>query len=319
MIYDELPAGVDSGRALALVRDQTRQRPELAGVVLLGGYDVVPPRRLDCLPPALRQRVGQTQDADDFIVWSDEGYGDRDDDMIPELPVSRIPDGRSADLLAAALSASPPSSLAMRRGVRNVARPFAEPIFSAVPGQGPLDVSQPTTYETTAMLGGDLVYLMLHGDYIDSSRFWGENTANNSEAVNLTNIPDPGGRVVFTGCCWGALAADQPALRALPGVVISPKVAESSIALTFLLRGAVAFVGCTGSHYSPTVEPYNYFGGPMHEAFWRSIADGAAPARALFDAKVEYVRGFPHGRTSAVQEAIEYKILRQYTCLGLGW
>jgi len=319
MLYDELPAGVDSGQALTLVRGQIRQRPDVAGVVLLGGYDVVPPRRLDCLPPALRQRLGQTQDADDFIVWSDEGYGDRDDDLIPELPVSRIPDGRSAQLLATALSASPPASLAMRRGVRNVARPFAEPIFSSVPGEGVLDVSKPTTYETTAMLGGDLVYLMLHGDYIDSSRFWGEDTSNNSEAVNLGNIPDPGGRVVFTGCCWGALAGDQPALRALPGVAASPKVAESSIALTFLLRGAVAFVGCTGAHYSPTEEPYNYFGGPMHEAFWRSIAGGAAPAQALFDAKVEYVRGFPHGRTSAVQEAIEYKILREYTCLGLGW
>jgi beta-lactamase superfamily II metal-dependent hydrolase len=319
VLYDELPAGVDSGQALALVREQLRQRPALVGVVLLGGYDVVPPRRLDCLPPALRQRLGQTQDPDDFIVWSDESYGDPDDDLIPELPVSRIPDGRSAELLLAALAASPPVRPETRRGVRNVARPFAEPIFQAVSGQGTLDVSQPTTFETISALGGDLVYLMLHGDYIDSSRFWGENTANNREAVNLSNIPDPGGRVIFTGCCWGALAADQPAFRALPGAVVSPKVAESSIALTFLRRGAVAFVGCTGAHYSPTQEPYDYFGGPMHQAFWRSIGTGAAPAQAIFDAKVEYVRGFPHGRDSAVQEAIEYKILRQYTCLGLGW
>jgi hypothetical protein len=27
----------------------------------------------------------------------------------------------------------------------------------------------------------------------------------------------------------------------------------------------------------------------------------------------------PHGRRSAAQTAIEFKILRQYTCLGLGW
>jgi hypothetical protein len=206
-----------------------------------------------------------------------------------------------------------------RRGVRNVARPFAEPIFQSVPGTGGLDVSEPSTFETTSALGSDLVYLMLHGDYIDSSRFWGENTANNREAVNLGNIPNPGGRIVFTGCCWGALAADQPALRALPGVAASPKAAESSIALTFLRNGALAFIGCTGAHYSPTEPPYDYFGGPIHGAFWRSIASGQAPAQALFDAKVEYVRGFPHGRTSALQEAIEYKILRQYTCLGLGW
>ena len=179
--------------------------------------------------------------------------------------------------------------------------------------------AQKVTYATTEALGGDLVYLMLHGDYLDSSRFWGEDTADGEEAVNLSNIPERAGRIVFTGCCWGALAGDQPALRALPGTVISPKVPESSIALTFLVRGAIAFIGCTAAHYSPLEPPYGYFGGPMHEAFWRSIAAGKAPAQALFEAKVEYALAFPHGRTTPQYEAIEYKILRAYTCLGLGW
>jgi hypothetical protein len=319
-VYDALPPDPsDPLRSAELVRAQLATRPELQGVVLIGGYDAVPPLRLDCLPPALRQTLGQTDDADDFIVWSDDAYGDRDGDHIAELPVSRIPDGKSAHLLRVALGADDAPRSTSRRGVRNVARPFAEPIFQILPGAEPLSVSQPTTADQVPPLDGDLCYLMLHGDYLDSSRFWGEATPNNREAVNVSNVPTPAARIVFTGCCWGALAADQPALRSVPGNVPAAKVAESSMALTFLLAGATAFLGCTGAHYSPTEPPYDYFGGPMHTAFWTGILAGKPPAQALFDAKIDYISGFPHGRSSSVQQAIEYKILRQYTCLGLGW
>jgi beta-lactamase superfamily II metal-dependent hydrolase len=319
-VYDSLPSDPsDPLRSPELVREQLATRPELQGVVLIGGYDAVPPLRLDCLPPELRRTLGQTDDADDFIVWSDDAYGDQDGDRIAELPVSRIPDGKSADLLRLALGADDAPRYASRRGVRNVARPFAEPIFAGLPGAEPLSVSQPTTSEQVPPLDGDLVYLMLHGDYLDSSRFWGEATPNNREAVNVSNVPTRAARIVFTGCCWGALVADQPALRSAPGSAPAAKVAESSIALTFLQAGATAFIGCTGAHYSPTEPPYDYFGGPMHTAFWKGILARKPPAQALFDAKVDYVSGFPHGRSSPVQQAIEYKILRQYTCLGLGW
>ena len=57
----------------------------------------------------------------------------------------------------------------------------------------------------------------------------------------------------------------------------------------------------------------------MHEAFWRALSGGSAPAEALLAAKAEYVRDFPHGMRSEAQHAIEYKTLHQYTCLGLGW
>jgi hypothetical protein len=91
------------------------------------------------------------------------------------------------------------------------------------------------------------------------------------------------------------------------------------MALSFLRRGALAFVGCTGAHYSPVDEPYDYFGGPMHRAFWTTIGAGEPPARALFAAKQEYARNLPHGLTRPIPVAVEYKTLRQFTCLGLGW
>jgi hypothetical protein len=320
VLFERLPLDpLNPAGSPPLVAEQLRRYPDVQGVVLVGGPAVVPAQRLDCLPAALRDRLGHTDDPDDFIVWSDSAYGDRDGDFIAELPVTRVPDGNSAELLITALSAGNEFRRPERTGIRNVARPFAESIFGVLPGMDPLLVSEPTTDAVAPPLGGEYVYLMLHGDHFDSTRFWGEETAGDAEAVNLTNVAQPAGRVVFTGCCWGALTADQPARSAVPGTVAAGKAAGASLALAFLQNGSTAFVGCTGAHYSPTEEPYGYFGGPMHEAFWRRILAGAPPAEALFGAKVDYVAGFPHGRRTALQEAIEHKILHQYTCLGLGW
>ena len=84
--------------------------------------------------------------------------------------------------------------------------------------------------------------------------------------------------------------------------------------------GALALrSGRTGTDYSPLEEPYDYYGGPMHRAFWQQVAAGAGPATALFNAKIQYLAEMPHRRTTALDRAIGMKILRQYTCLGLGW
>ena len=317
----DLPADVaDAAAAAAIVRPRLREADGLAGVVIVGGPDVVPHQSVDALPADLRARLGDSDDPDRFVVWSDEVYGDSDGDGLPELPVSRIPDGKSADLVLKALRASAPAP-GERAGIRNVARPFADGIFGAIGGTRALLVSEPYVFDQNPalQLDADQVYFMLHGDYVDATRFWGEDTDDNREAVNLGNLPDTIRGVVFTGCCWGALTTETPAGMLVPGRPFGIKTPDASIALSTLARGALAFVGCTGAHYSPTQPPYDYFGGPMHRAFWKHYAAGRAPARALLDAKIDYIAGMPHGRQSAAQTAIEFKILRQYTCLGLGW
>jgi hypothetical protein len=323
LLFDQVPAGIgDSQKAAALVREQLRNNPEVQGVVLLGSYDVIPSQRLDCLPPSLRSKVAGNGDADNFIVWSDDIYGDTDGDFLPELPVSRIPDGNRAQLIFAAIQASGASvGGGVRSGVRNIARPFADGVFRNLPGTEELWISRPQTFDSLPRfyLSGDQVYIMLHGDYADSSRFWGEETPSNREAVNISNLPAKSGAVVFTGCCWGALTVNTPAGRVENGRSFGQKSADDSLAMTFLARGAVAFVGCTGSHYSPLQPPFKFFGGPMHEAFWNAYTNLRSPAAALFEAKLRYLEGMPHGQTSINSQAIEYKILRQYTCLGLGW
>lgn len=321
-LLDDLPSNANAQAAAELVRRRLAQRPNVKGVVIVGGYDVVPAYPRNCLSEELRRRLPANDDPDGFVVWSDDLYGVRESSGRLELPVSRIPDGKSAQLVSAALQASRGQVPNARGGVRNVARPFADQVFRVLPGPGTLHVSRPATFnqQTPSLdLKSERVYFMLHGDYVDSSRFWGEGTANHTEAVNISNIPPQFKGIVFTGCCWGALTVDTPAGRAIPGRPFGQKTVGSSLALSFLARGALAFIGCTGAHYSPLESPYNYFGGPMHTAFWRHYNAGVAPALALFNAKSEYSLGIPHGRSGATSMAIESKILRQYTCLGLGW
>jgi len=323
-LVDLPPSVTTAEQAAEIVRGKLHEG--IAGVVVLGGFDVVPSERLDVLDSESRRRVENAgmggNDADDFIVWSDEIYGDSDGDSIPELPVSRVPDGRRADVVRAALQAEP-LTVGRRFGVRNVKRPFAIDVFPRLPGAGgELLVSEtlsPDEIPPGAAVGA--VYYMLHGSARDGTRFWGETAGGTAyEAVAIENVPaSTPGCVVFTGCCWGALAMSPPASRARPETPLRPRGPEASLAMAYLKAGAIGFVGCTGSHYSPTIPPYEYFGKPMHQAFWASIARGSMPAAALFQAKQEYARSMPHGTTDPFSQAVELKILRQYTCLGLGW
>lgn len=316
-LIDDVPGGAGNPDPIvSRVRDRLRARPRTAGVLLLGGYDVVPSHRVDCIPEDLRARVGPNRDADDFVVWSDDPYGDLDGDRLPELPVSRIPDGRSAALVFAALQADGRSVGIDRVGLRNRLRPFAENVFAS----GGLLASRPTTFDARPPydLTADRTYLMLHGDYADGATFRGEEDEY-PVAMTVANVPSRSGPVVLAGCCWGALPVDQPAGRVrsaeLPNAAKTP---DGSIALMYLMRGASAFVGCTGSHYSPE-PPGRYYGGPLHAAFWRRIAAADPPALALLRAKEEFGQGMPHGQSTVRSVAIEYKIFRVFTCLGLGW
>lgn len=335
LLYDVLPQGLPSSTAaMDLVRPQLQQHDHIEGVVLIGGYDVVPTQRLDTLDPTLRNvlRDAPQDITDSYYVWSDDVYGDRDGDEygLPELPVSRIPDGRSSHLVFASLQANDRSQGEERDGVRNIERPFADAIYNTLQGTGPMRTSEPTIssiqnpgYSLTA----EKVYLQLHGNYTDGSRFWGEyrdpNANGQPEALNVGNIPSRcDSTVVFCGCCWGALIVDKPARLADGPEPLGPKTSEASIALSFLARGARAFIGCTGAHYSPfKANPAaNPVSQPLHAAFWRNYSSGDAPAQALFRAKIEYIRGMPHRiKPTYVSQAIENKTFRQFTCLGLGW
>lgn len=293
------------------------------GAVVVGGYDVVKSQSVDVLDPALRRSLTRrsiAEDQDEFIVWSDDIYGDADGDGLPEIPVSRIPDAKTPELVVAALTADKPGRVSERFGICNAARPFSFDIFkSEVPGTAAHLLSGPGGYRDVdpGAARQPFLYFMLHGLDRDGSRFWGDGTSGAIEAINTAVLPRSGLGVVFAGCCWGALTVNQRANDASGAV--SPKAPDTSMALTCLAAGALAFVGCTGVHYSPGSSG-GFFGGPMHRAFWKALtSNDFLPAKALFDARKTFLSEMPHGRTAPLELAIERKIYKQFTCLGLGW
>jgi hypothetical protein len=321
VLLDMPPPASDPTSALRQVRDALANAPTTEGVVILGGYDVVPGTRLDTLSPELRDAIGDAGDPDRWVVWSDDAYGDTDGDSFPELPVSRIPDFKKAEAMRAAVEAAPPAAGERRSGIRNRERPFAQPIFDDIDGTLDMLHSAPEETPPPGVTGveGRNVYLMLHGSWADGTRFWGEGDAGSVEALTNKHVDSVEPDVAFAGCCWGALITDVPAAHARPGQPLVSKPTDGSIAAAFLLAGARAFIGCTGAHYSPTQQPYGYFGGPLHREFWARLASGAAPAQALFDTKSTYAAAIPHSKPHAREIAVELKIFRQFTCLGLGW
>jgi beta-lactamase superfamily II metal-dependent hydrolase len=334
LLLDNVAADIRTAPRDVIAQLRSAAAQGVAGVVLVGGYDVVPSQRFDALPRALRQQLSDpSADQDDFIVWSDDVYGCIDGDDLPDLPVSRIPDGKSPQVVFRALSAGghavESSRAASKFCVRNFHRPFAAGVFGGISGSGNLEVSERLAprdlLRMPAALAADSVYVMLHGADFDATRFWGETAGTDLyETMNLDIVPAQCGGVIFSGCCWGAMPVNRRASHTSSSTQAGPRTAADSLALAFLSAGARAFVGCTGVHYSPTVAPYQYFGGPMHQAFWSQLARTGQPARALFEAKKAYLGGIPHrrggsGAALAQNQAIELKIMRQYTCLGLGW
>lgn len=312
--------GGEPGELAAAVRESVTATTR--GVVIIGGYGVVPSFRVDSLPEEAAQAgVRRRLDPDHFFVWSDDRYADLDGDGLAELPVSRVPDARSHLLTVQALCAATAGPVPAGAGVRNAARPFAEAVVSRPSRAFPLAVSHPTdsTSLDPALVSGPLTYLMLHGSEHDATRLWGEDpTGHLVEAVTIADLPDPLQGTFFSGCCWGALLVSQMARRAAPGVPLADRVEAQSLALTVLGRGADAFVGTTGAHYSPRGPEPDIAGGPFHVAFFDAIHAGDPPALATWKAKQSYL-GHVAALTDAGSLAIATKILTQFTCLGLGW
>lgn len=293
------------------------------GIVILGGYDVVQPHRVDCLGSELRQKLRRqiAGDGDQFWVWSDAAFADIDGDGLAELPVSRIPDARDARMLEAAL-APIRQHAAEKFGVRNVERPFADNVWSGVAGSEKMLVSRPfrSIDLDHTRLAAQNHYYMLHGERGDGTTFTGEDGNGYPVAFEVHQIPKAFSGIVFTGCCWGALIVDGSAFEH-PTALPPPRVVEASIALTYLKAGARAFVGCTGSHYSgPATDPATNFAMQLHEAFWDHLAQSGSAAEALHKAKIEFAQSIVQGtHLDPLSTARRLKNLAQFTCLGLGW
>ncbi len=328
-ICDVSREGVTTPRPADEIREEIRAHIEnrlneypVSHVVIVGGYDVVPAHQIDAIAPETPEetkRELRENDPDDFIVWSDDPYVDVDREGLPDLPISRVPDGHDALFTLTVLQAEPTNTPA-RQGIRNQYRPFVEPIFDLLPGKAQLRVSGPTasTDLRSTDLQGGRVYLLLHGMHNDARIFYGEREPLKLvEAVSLDLIPTDGIDIAVLGCCWGALPASTIAADWRPGQRLAGRVPDQSIAFGLLAAGARAVIGCTGAHYSPPQANPEAASGPLHRTLWRGINDDKSPAQALFDAKWDYADSVVK-LTDPKALAIAYKTLSQFTCLGLG-
>lgn len=316
--------------AVNLVRKRLQSKQNTKGIVLLGGYDVVPCNVVNVLSPRLSTELGPRMvevDDDHFIVWTDEPYGDIDEDRVGEVPVSRIPDSRNSGAFLNALGAAGVNTASVERfGVRNVARPFADLVWDSLAGQRNLNVSRDFLFSDVdpEHLDSALQYFMLHGDWKDGRTFYGEldDQAGYTNAFVVGSVPNKVSGVVFSGCCWGALTVSQKAKDA-GAAPIAPRVVERSIALSYLKAGANAFVGCTGSHYSGAdSSPDVNYAALMHQSFWSTLPlRGYSASAALHAARLAYSADIA-ARASALEPvdlARRLKNRSQFTCLGLGW
>ncbi len=320
-----------------------RVLPETQGIVVIGGFDLVPAECLDLLEPDFRAGLPRTEndepfDPDDFVIWSDDGYGDITGDGLPDLPVSRIPDGQRGQVVLNALTAGERPKVEFRGGLANALRPYAAEIFKRLPGSGEIFFSEPETSADIppALSAADFQYFVLHGDCDAPHRYLGERRAPRQgflKAFEISNVGEARDAVVFSACCYSGLSVRTPALFWKPGQPIATVPANGSIALAFLRAGARAFIGTTGVHWSPPMkgDPMQA-GAPMHALFMGYLLgqDGSRrsepPAAALRLAKLAYGDRRPWFRSedpetvrSPVDEAIELKHIFQFTCLGLGW
>jgi hypothetical protein len=328
-ICDVSRAGVTTSRPAAEIREELRAHIEnrlghypVSQVVIIGGYDVIPAHQIDTIAPETPEETKQIlreKDPDDFIVWSDDPYVDVDHEGLPDLPISRIPDGHDALFTLDVLQAEPATAPA-RQGIRNQYRPFVESIFNLLPGNAQLRVSGPTSSSdlTPDDLQAGRVYLLLHGMHTDARIFYGEKEPLKLvEALSLDLVPTDGIDVAVLGCCWGALPASTIAADWQPGQRLAGRVPDQSIAFGLLAAGARAVIGCTGAHYSPPEANPDAASGPFHRTLWDGINNGKSPAQALFDAKWDYADSVVK-LTDPKALAIAYKTLNQFTCLGLG-
>jgi len=336
--------------AAPLVRDALKRHSEIKGVVILGDYSDVPPRRVFSIDPSLSKdldaanKANAWNDNDDWWVWNDDIYGSTSVDYYPDYPVSRLPivPRQSRDVVGnRPESAAPPPA----RGMRAAEFVFAHVIYHRHLGNPKVEVEtsppwppDPSVGGSTSaagMLDADNLYLALHNDGSVDFQFTG--TPPDVGPVPLAIDRDlvdghwVTNGVAFGAICWGALMSTRPARRVKPGMAIVPRTVDQSLPLTFIDHGANAFVGFTALHYVPE-PPKDYeipedlskfdlrIGGQLHADFWEIFKGGAVrPAEALGLAKEKFIGEMPTGGDHALARAKNLKAFWSATCIGFGW
>jgi hypothetical protein len=234
-------------------------------LLIIGDWDVVPTGVLPNPAP----------DGDPLIT--DDIYGDTDHDSLTtiDIPVARIPDGDSLDLLRTQLSPSEGPSTG-NLTVANAKRPHVDVITSQVFGSDRVLLWSLPTQSTNldpAQVNVRQSFMALHGSDRNASAWWGEEPSYPA-AFTVDEANSQG--VVLSTACYAALT-----------YLHTP---EDSVALAFLANGSRAFVGPTviTYHYSHSTDPMDlirWAAARFEYTYLNSVAAGQAPLEAFMSAK----------------------------------
>jgi len=262
-------------------------------ILVLGGQGVVP---MSQMKNPLSDLKNGTDGADTDILYSDDVYGDFDHDTLttPDVPVARIPDGKSFKLMEAQLkgTGAPASGgLVLYNQVRSGA-PQVGKVFSA----GRNDAVPPTK-DTTMDPGLRYYFFILHGG--PTSDFWsGDDPSGKGQVVGLRAKNASATGIVFSAACYGGYMIDEKA--------------SGDIGLHFLESRSRSYVASTGTSYSWDANQYaEAWAGGLAKLFFQNCVAGSDPLLAYFDAKCAFAAKFANTDSTSV------KILHEYNYFGL--
>ena len=295
----DVPYGTGSPSVVAkAIRAQDKSHGNGYAVIqIVGGDGVVP------LPVAINPVQDQPPAIHyDPVILSDDNYGDLDSDGKMEVPVIRLPDGNSADLVRAQFKrarakANPsgggfiyvnntPNRVTAGNDVRSTVK--AKGLITSGPwvskgapaGAGKKPIGYPADAAFT--------FILQHGSY--QVRTAWTNDAND-EAFTLSDVQRSG--VVMSAACWGGWIAEREYRWYSPRDAAEVRnygdgrypaqkpTSTDTLVLAFLSKGSAGFFGSTGVSYTPT-------DGKLAQEFFGRILKGKPAYRAALEAKQKF-------------------------------
>jgi hypothetical protein len=245
--------------------EEVRERGWPEYIIVMGGPNIVP------FGTVTNPCTGVV-DIDNDTIFTDDWYADLDEDgaFMPDVPVARVPDAQSLDLIRAIFQANERSMPSGSNDVFSYGQPlreFAGTMVSNIlggntghPDWGTVPIwSSPTTSSgvDVTLVDAMYTYFILHGNLNNTASWWGEDpdvacsvnengdrvcpSSRYPTAFNVSQADSRG--LVVSAACYGAY-------------INGGQTPANSVALNFLQNGAFAFVGSTAMTYSTAPRDY---------------------------------------------------------------
>jgi len=262
----------NAGQIKGLIDDLDKKiRP--SNFLILGGHTIIP-----------FHKIPNPCADDDAIVYSDNPYASRDDDiLIPERSLGRLPDDNSNDpAFFVALLESIASRVKKAKKYSfgysaKVWRRASESVYDGIEHGEGLKLSPPVLKNDIQLdwiKQKGFFYFNLHGS--EETRNWyGDDGSGFPVAFSPENIAnaDVENSIVCTEACYGANIID--------------KSVDEAISLKFLEKKSACFVGSTEIAYGPSGPP-NTDADLIVLKFYKRIKEGLTFGEAFLRAKQDF-------------------------------